>query len=320
VETILRSAERHDRALSSDEMTPQERLQRLADAFDTEPDWAEHLVMEAVAADQDRPARAPATAKSEKVRKNGHGRFRGVGLFLAIVVGTAGAAGAIWQVASPALHSQDVSSGPSAATRPLQSPAEIGPLPNAPAPQPAATTAHDDPANHQSDRSGPSPLVPATSSSPASVVDSPPRVPPRLSLISPRGQRPTYVTGETLVLAVEPREDAYVYCFYQDANGTVARIFPNRFQPNPFLHGGKRIEIPSADQQSFLIRFDPPGGRETISCVAADRDVWSRLPDNLKAADLEPLVVGGLDEVAARFREVADVQVGEVRLLVNVIR
>ena len=45
------------------------------------------------------------------------------------------------------------------------------------------------------------------------------------------------------MLAVEPREDAYVYCFYQDANGTVARIFPNRFQPNPFLHGGKRIEI-----------------------------------------------------------------------------
>ena len=69
-----------------------------------------------------------------------------------------------------------------------------------------------------------------------------------------------------------------------------------------------------------MICFDPPGGRETISCVAADRDVWARLPANLKTADLEPLVVGGLDEVAARFREAADVQVGEVRLLVDVIR
>ena len=319
METILRSAERHERISNSDEMTPQERLQRLADAFDTEPDWAEQLVMEAVAADQYRPAHAPTPANSESVRKR-FGGFRGVGLFLAIVVGATGVAGALWRVASPGFLSQDVSPGSTVATRPLKSPAEIGPLPTAQEPQPPVAMAHDDTANRQTDQPGPSHLVPAASSPPATVVDPPPRVPPRLALSSPRGQRPTYVTGETLVLAVEPREDAYVYCFYQDANGAVARIFPNRFQPNPFLHGGKRIEIPSADRESFLIRFDPPGGRETISCVAADRDVWSRLPDTLKTTDLEPLVVSGLDEVAARFREVADAQVGEVRLLVNVIR
>jgi hypothetical protein len=319
VETILRSAERHGRALDSDEMTPQERLQRLADAFDAEPDWAEQLVMEAAAAEQDRPAQARTASNSESV-PTGFGWFRSVGLFLAIVVGATVVAVAIWRVASPALLFPDVSPGSSVATRPVQSPAEIEPLPTAPAPQSPAVTPQDDPANRQPDRPGPSHLVPGTPSSPASVVDPAPRVPPRLALSTPRGQRPTYVTGETLVLAVEPREDAYVYCFYQDANGAVARIFPNRFQPNPFLRGGKRIEIPSADRESFLIRFDPPGGRETISCVAADRDVWPRLPDTLKTADLEPLVVSGLDEVAARFREVADVQVGEVRLLVNVIR
>jgi hypothetical protein len=319
VETILRSSGRHDRAPNSDEMTPQERLQRLADAFDTEPDWAEHLVMEAMAAEQERPAHPPTVASSEIVRK-GSSRFRSVGLFLAMVVAATGVAGAIWRVASPGLHFQDVWPGSTVATRPLQSGPETGPLPNASETPPQAATAHEDPAHRQPEQSGPSHVVPAASSSIASVVDPSPRVPPRLALSSPRGQRPTYVTGETLVLAVEPREDAYVYCFYQDANGTVARIFPNRFQPNPFLHGGKRIEIPSADRESFVIRFDPPGGRETISCVAADRDVWARLPANLKTADLEPLVVGGLDEVAARFREAADVQVGEVRLLVDVIR
>jgi len=122
------------------------------------------------------------------------------------------------------------------------------------------------------------------------------------------------------VLAVETREDAYVHCFYQDAEGSVARIFPNRFQPDRMLPGGKRVEIPPAGLQSFLIRFDPPGGRETISCLAVDRDVWSRLPDSLKTADLEPLRVSGLDEVAARFKDIAEVQVDEERLLVDVIR
>ena len=73
METILRSSGRHDRAPNSDEMTPQERLQRLADAFDTEPDWAEHLVMEAMAAEQERPAHPPTVASSEIVRKGSAG-------------------------------------------------------------------------------------------------------------------------------------------------------------------------------------------------------------------------------------------------------
>jgi Domain of unknown function (DUF4384) len=156
------------------------------------------------------------------------------------------------------------------------------------------------------------------SSRPAAVAAPP--SPPRLVLDSPRGPRPTYVTGETLVLAVQPRDDAFVYCFYQDSAGAVARIFPNRFQSGPFVAGNQRLEIPSAGEESFVIRFDPPGGKETISCIAADSDVWQKLPESLKAADLAPLAVSDLDEVAARFREVDGVPMREVRMLVNVIR
>ncbi len=75
----------------------------------------------------------------------------------------------------------------------------------------------------------------------------------------PRGPKPSYRVGETMVVSVQPTQDAYVYCFYQDATGTVARIFPNRFQPDPFLHAGAQIEIPPAGTKSFALRFDKPG-------------------------------------------------------------
>ena len=164
------------------------------------------------------------------------------------------------------------------------------------------------------------PVSPATPAVATAAASPPPPPPPRLVLSSPRGPQPTYRIGETLVVAVEPTNDAYVYCYYQDASRTVARIFPNRFQPDPFLHGGTRIEIPPAGQKSFAIRFDKPGGTEAVACIGADREVGLRLPDRLKAQDLEPLPVKGLDEVAAQFKDISGARVDDARLAIEVTR
>jgi hypothetical protein len=123
-----------------------------------------------------------------------------------------------------------------------------------------------------------------------------------------------------MVVSVQPTRDAHVYCYYQDATGTVARIFPNRFQPDPFLRGGVQIEVPPAGQQSFAIRFDKPGGSEAVACLGADREIGLRRPDRLKAQDLEPLPVHSLDEVAAQFRTIPGAQVVDARLAVEVLR
>jgi hypothetical protein len=169
-----------------------------------------------------------------------------------------------------------------------------------------------------------SPSVKTVAAASASAVAPPaaasPQEPPRLVMSSPRGPQPKYHVGETMAVAVQPTRDAYVYCFYQDALGTVARIFPNRFQPDPFLHAGTQIEIPPAGQKSFAIRFDKPGGTETVACLGSDREVGLRLPDRLKAQDLEPLPVSGLDEVAAQFRDIPGARVDDARLAVEVIR
>lgn len=148
----------------------------------------------------------------------------------------------------------------------------------------------------------------------------PPPSAPHLVLSTPRGPRPSYRAGETLALAVQPVTDTYVYCYYQDAGGTVARIFPNRFQPDPFLPAGKQVEIPPPGTKSFAIRFDNPGAHESVACIGADREIGLKLPNELKAQDLEPLPVANLDEVARRFRDVPGAQVDDARLAVEVVR
>jgi curli biogenesis system outer membrane secretion channel CsgG len=148
----------------------------------------------------------------------------------------------------------------------------------------------------------------------------PPPGPPRLVVTTPRGPRPAYRVGETMMVAVQPTQDAYVYCYYQDSTGAVARIFPNRFQPDPLVHAGMRTEIPPAGMKSFALRFDKAGGNEAVACLGADREVGLRLPDKLKAQDLEPLPVSGLDDVALQFRGIQGARIDDARLPVEVMQ
>jgi hypothetical protein len=313
METLLRPAEsRHVGTLDHGEMSPAERLQRLADAFESEPEWAEQYVAEAVAAEQHRPAtRAAVSEASPVIPKRSFPGRRKIALSLAVLVAVTGVVGAVRLTLIPSDGHPAISLATAIETKLLE---------KTPLRQPSGLTRPAELAETKPNDAAPAPNHPvaAAESHPAVVAAAPSA--PRLLLDTPRGSRPTYVTGETLVLAVQPIDDAYVYCFYQDSSGNVARIFPNRFQSGPFVAGNQRLEIPSDGEDSFVIRFDPPGGKETISCIAAGADVWQKLPDNLKAADLSPLAVSDLDEMATRFREVAGVPMREVRMLVNVIR
>ncbi|RAI58812.1 peptidoglycan-binding protein [Roseicella frigidaeris] len=145
-----------------------------------------------------------------------------------------------------------------------------------------------------------------------------PATPPRLALTTARGAHPAFRVGDAMVLQARPVGDAYLYCYYQDSSGEVSRIFPNRFQPDALVAGGRAVEVPPAGG-AFTIRFDRPG-REQVACLAADREVGLLLPAALKRQDLEPLPLGSLDDVAARFRGIAGVRVEDVRLPIEVTR
>lgn len=127
--------------------------------------------------------------------------------------------------------------------------------------------------------------------------------PLELELTTERGPRPSYRVGERLRVSLRSSRDAFAYCYYRDATGNVARVFPNRFQPNALVGANAIIEVPGP-AAGFEIVFDQPGAQEELLCVAADLELGTQLPPALKVQDLAPLPVKSLDEVVEAFRKV----------------
>lgn len=152
----------------------------------------------------------------------------------------------------------------------------------------------------------------------APVVSAAPRPtgaagPLSVKLDTDRGPRPTYRPKEFLQARVQLSVDGILYCYYRDNSGVIARIFPNRFHPDSFVRAGKPMSLPP-EGSPFKIRFDQPG-QEQIVCYASERDL--PLPANLKAADLTPLKVASLEELATAFRK-SNPNVAEARLDITV--
>jgi peptidoglycan hydrolase-like protein with peptidoglycan-binding domain len=145
----------------------------------------------------------------------------------------------------------------------------------------------------------------------------PTRNPVSVALASERGKKPTYAPSEELRMAVRADQNAFLYCYYQDGKGQVARIFPNRFQPDSYIPAGDIIEIPSRGAP-FQIRFDQPQSQEEVACIASDREVGMHLPLDLKGKDLAPLPVASLDELIGVFEEIDRSGLGIARLPIQV--
>ena len=91
-------------------------------------------------------------------------------------------------------------------------------------------------------------------------------------------------------------------------------------QPDAYVRPHALLEIPPGGGHTFDMQFDEAGGREAVACLASDLEAGLRLPDALKAQDLEPLPVAGLDDVAAQFRAAGGPRVDDARVTIEVAR
>jgi hypothetical protein len=86
--------------------------------------------------------------------------------------------------------------------------------------------------------------------------------------------------------------DASVYCFLKDETGTVARVYPNRWQPQSRLASGTQVDLPSGRFQ-----ITAAAGAQRLLCFATRRNVDSALGGALPGGDLVPL--GTIKDLAA---------------------
>jgi curli biogenesis system outer membrane secretion channel CsgG len=138
-------------------------------------------------------------------------------------------------------------------------------------------------------------------------------VPFSLIVGTDKGDKPTYHIGDSLNMNVSVTSTGSVYCYYEDATKSVARIFPNQFYANPRLNANTQIRLPSG---GFKIKFDKAGA-ERVTCLGSDLEVV--VPGSLVGLrDLVPLPVASLDEVVAKFKAVNPaLMVGQVDITIR---
>ncbi|MCW9035532.1 MAG: DUF4384 domain-containing protein [Rhodospirillales bacterium] len=108
-----------------------------------------------------------------------------------------------------------------------------------------------------------------------------------------RAERELYRVGEKLNLKLKLTKNAWVYCFYDQANGEIVQIFPNppfwKSHKEPLLLGSRDYTIPGETVFPFDLIVSLPLGQEKIICYAADRNVTDTLPGELQGRSLDPI-------------------------------
>jgi hypothetical protein len=135
----------------------------------------------------------------------------------------------------------------------------------------------------------------------------------RATLTTPDGPSPALRAHDEIKATLLTTTDAYAYCYYADGAGSISRIYPNRFAPSPMVRIGA-LELTRA----FSLVADKPNRTEEVRCMAATKDLGSKLPGGLQAEDLSPLPVASLDEISGMFRSLSQ-DVVETRLVVLVL-
>jgi hypothetical protein len=140
--------------------------------------------------------------------------------------------------------------------------------------------------------------------------------PIHLNLTSSRGPAHRFAPGEAMTFTLRSSADSFAYCYYQDGSGSVARIFPNRFAPDPYLPARETLYLPG--NAPFDLVPERPGVTEEVLCVAAGSEIGRQLPPQLQAEDLTPLPVGSIDEVEALFRQSSPAGIASAKLPITI--
>lgn len=139
-----------------------------------------------------------------------------------------------------------------------------------------------------------------------------------VALGTPEGPAPKYRIGETLTVEIALNENAYVRCFYRQADGATVQLFPNRFNPSPRLAGPFVHTLPQA-QGPFSIKLGGPAGKESIRCFGWRNDPTASLPTDVRLADVTEPLKRPFEEIAKEILASANPPAADALLEVEVV-
>ena len=138
------------------------------------------------------------------------------------------------------------------------------------------------------------------------------------------GEDPVLKLGDSLEIILRVDRDAWIYCFYFQADGSTIQIFPNPLltgsSHNPKFIGGIQYTIPDKKTFPFSMPIHAPTGEELIKCFATTRDVSQDLPEELRGHSLDPLRGGKDAQLSNIFQRLPDVTVSEASVSITVVQ
>jgi hypothetical protein len=144
-----------------------------------------------------------------------------------------------------------------------------------------------------------------------------------LQLTSDRGKNPRYKIGEKMHLKIRLDREAWLYCFYQQADGGMIQMLPNKFFwkkfSTPKFKGGILHTIPGEDTFPFNFDISAPTGSEMVKCFATSRDVTSELPTGLRGQSFDNIGTRTQRRLSRIFRQIPGAAVSETSLSVTVV-
>lgn len=122
--------------------------------------------------------------------------------------------------------------------------------------------------------------------------------------------------GVEVDLTVSASENAFVYCYAQDAGGKLQRIFPNRVARDPLLRAGQSISIPG--RSGLRLTMGAQGTQ--YACLGAPREVYAQLPPQLRWPDFTDVGLPTIDAVGQAFSTAARQPVAIASVSVEPVR
>ncbi|MFK7858228.1 MAG: DUF4384 domain-containing protein [Granulosicoccus sp.] len=108
--------------------------------------------------------------------------------------------------------------------------------------------------------------------------------------------------GDPIQIIVETDQDSQIHCYYQDGDGTVSRLFPNRYSADGILNAGDALVLPESDE--WQLSATRVGETEQFLCVAITPEWLDRLSVIPLLPDLQPIANSNLSQIYSRYKKV----------------